>query len=74
MSAQDNLGRQFTMLSIPAREIQAGDRLDATGKVRVHAAKMIGDRMMAAHKLRGSKAPGMNSYHPDDMVKVWRKA
>lgn len=73
MSAQDNLGRQFTMLSIPAREIQAGDRLDATGKVRVHAAKMIGDRMMAAHKLRGSKAPGMNSYKPDQQVTVWRK-
>ena len=61
------------MLSIPAREIQAGDRLDATGKVRVHAAKMIGDRMMAAHKLRGSKAPGMNSYKPDQQVTVWRK-
>ena len=73
MSAQDNLGRQFTMLSIPAREIQEGDRLDATGKVRVHAAKMIGDRMMAAHKLRGSKAQGMNSYKPDQQVTVWRK-
>ena len=62
------------MSRIAARDIQPGDRLDAAGKVRVHAARMIGENMVAAHKLRGSKAPGMNSYHPDDMVKVWRKA
>ena len=62
------------MSRIAARDIQPGDRLDAAGKVRVHAAKTIGERMMAAHTLRGSKAPGMSSYHPDDMVKVWRKA
>ena len=71
MSAKDSLSQK--QFSIPAREIQPGDRLDSSGKIRVHAAKMIGDKMVAAHKLKGSKAPGITSYHPDQMVKVWRK-
>ena len=60
--------------SIPAHQIQPGDRLDPAGKVRVHAARMIGKRFTVAHKTRGSKAPGMSSYDPDQIVKVWRKA
>ena len=59
--------------NIPAKEIQPGDRLDVSGKLRVHAARMIGDKMVAAHKLRGSKAPGVTSYDPHQIVKVWRK-
>jgi hypothetical protein len=34
---------------------------------------MIGDKMVAAHRLRGSKAPGVTSYDPDQIVRVWRK-
>jgi hypothetical protein len=42
-------------------------------KVRVHAAKMIGNDFVVAHKLRGSKSPGVSMYKPDDKVRVWRK-
>jgi len=59
--------------SIPAIQIQPGDRLDPAGKVRVHAARMIGKRFTVAHKTRGSKSPGMSDYDPDQIVRIWRK-
>lgn len=74
MSAEDNLSKtQFEAVNITAQEIQAGDYLDISRKTRVHAAKMIGDNFTVAHKLRGSKAPGVSMYKPDDKVRVWRK-
>ena len=59
--------------NIPAKEIQPGDRLDSAGKLRVHAARIIGKKMVAAHKLKGSKSPGITEYDPDQIVRVWRK-
>ena len=74
MSAEDNLSKpQFEAVNIVAQEIQAGDYLDSTRKIRVHAAKMIGENFTVAHKLRGSKAPGITDYKPDQTVRVWRK-
>ena len=69
------MGRQaeFEMGKIAAKDIIPGDYLDSTVKLRVHAAKMIGNDFVVAHKLRGSKAPGITSYHPEQEVKVWRK-
>lgn len=74
MSAENNLSKtQFEAVNITAQEIQAGDYLDVSRKTRVHAAKMIGENFTVAHKLRGSKAPGVSMYKPDDKVRVWRK-
>ena len=70
MSRKDN----FEAAHVAAREIAPGDYLDASMKLRVHAAKMIGNDFVVAHKLRGSKSPGVSMYHPDDKVRVWRKA
>jgi hypothetical protein len=64
---------EFEASHIAAREIVPGDYLDASVKLRVHAAKMIGNDFVVAHKLRGSKAPGVSTYKPDDKVRVWRK-
>lgn len=64
---------EFEAAHIAAKDIQPGDYLDSTQKIRVHAVKMIGDELVAAHRLRGSKAPGMSSYKPDAKVRVWRK-
>jgi len=64
---------EFEMGKVSAKEIIPGDYLDPNVKVRVHAARMIGDNIVVAHKLRGSKAPGVTSYHPDQEVRVWRK-
>jgi hypothetical protein len=64
---------EFESSHIAAREIAPGDYLDASVKLRVHAAKMIGNDFVVAHKLRGSKSPGVSTYKPDDKVRVWRK-
>lgn len=64
---------EFEAAHIAARDIIPGDYLDPSAKLRVHAAKMIGNDFVVAHKLRGSKAPGTTSYSPDQMVRVWRK-
>jgi hypothetical protein len=64
---------EFQSSHIAAREIAPGDYLDASVKLRVHAAKMIGNDFVVAHKLRGSKAPGVSTYKPDETVRVWRK-
>ena len=64
---------EFEAAHIAARDIQPGDYLDPSVKVRVHAARMIGNNFVVAHRLRGSKAPGITDYKPDDKVKVWRK-
>jgi hypothetical protein len=64
---------EFEAAHIAARDMQPGDYLDSTRKVRVHAVKMIGEDLVAAHRLRGSKAPGVTHYKPDAKVKVWRK-
>jgi hypothetical protein len=69
MSRKDN----FEAAHVAAREIAPGDYLDASMKLRVHAAKMIGNDFVVAHKLRGSKAPGVSMYKPDEKVRVWRK-
>jgi hypothetical protein len=64
---------EFESSHIAAREIAPGDYLDPSVKLRVHAAKMIGNDFVVAHKLRGSKSPGVSTYKPDDKVRVWRK-
>jgi len=64
---------EFESAHIAARDMQVGDYLDASAKIRIHAVKQIGANMVAAHKLRGSKAPGVSSFKPDDKVRVWRK-
>lgn len=64
---------EFESSHIAAREIVPGDYLDPSVKLRVHAAKMIGNDFVVAHRLRGSKAPGVSTYKPDDTVRVWRK-
>ena len=64
---------EFEMGHIAAKEIIPGDYLDPAVKLRVHAAKMIGNRMTVAHKLRGSKSPGVTQYDPEEKVRVWRK-
>ena len=69
MSRKDN----FEAAHVAARDIAPGDYLDASMKLRVHAAKMIGNDFVVAHKLRGSKAPGVSMYKPDEKVRVWRK-
>jgi hypothetical protein len=63
----------FEAAHVAARDIAPGDYLDASMKLRVHAAKMIGNDFVVAHKLRGSKAPGVSMYSPDEKVRVWRK-
>ena len=71
----DKMSRQeeFESSHIAAREIAPGDYLDPSVKLRVHAAKMIGNDLVVAHKLRGSKSPGVSMYKPDETVRVWRK-
>lgn len=64
---------EFEAAHITAKEIAPGDYLDPAVKVRVHAAKMIGNDFVVAHKLRGSKSPGVSMYRPDEKVRVWRK-
>ncbi|NBT46630.1 MAG: hypothetical protein EBT07_02255 [Actinobacteria bacterium] len=64
---------EFEAAHIAARDIQPGDYLDPGVKVRVHAARMIGNNFVVAHRLRGSKAPGVKEYKPDESVRVWRK-
>lgn len=64
---------EFESAHVTAKEIAPGDYLDASVKLRVHAAKMIGNDFVVAHKLRGSKSPGVSMYKPDDKVRVWRK-
>ena len=64
---------EFESSHIAAKEIAPGDYLDPSVKLRVHAAKMIGNDFVVAHKLRGSKSPGVSTYKPDDKVRVWRK-
>ena len=64
---------EFESAHVTAKEIAPGDYLDPSVKLRVHAAKMIGNDFVVAHKLRGSKAPGVSTYKPDDKVRVWRK-
>jgi hypothetical protein len=64
---------EFESSHIAAKEIAPGDYLDPSVKLRVHAAKMIGNDFVVAHKLRGSKSPGVSMYKPDDKVRVWRK-
>lgn len=69
MSRKDD----FEAAHVAARDIAPGDYLDASAKVRVHAAKMIGNDFVVAHRLRGSKSPGVSTYKPDETVRVWRK-
>ena len=69
MSRKDN----FEAAHVAARDIAPGEYIDASMKLRVHAAKMIGNDFVVAHKLRGSKAPGVSMYSPDEKVRVWRK-
>ena len=64
---------EFEAAHVAARDIQPGDYLDSSMKVRVHAARMIGSNFTVAHRLRGSKAPGITDYKPDQTVRVWRK-
>lgn len=64
---------EFESAQVAARDLQPGDRLDISGKVRVHAVKPIGDKIGAAHKTRGSKSGGISMYSPDQQVRVWRK-
>lgn len=65
--------KDFIRQIVSARDIQPGDFLDMAGKVRVHAARQVGESIFVAHKLRGSKAPGMSSFEPDKQVAVYRK-
>lgn len=58
---------------IKASEMQVGDRLDPSGRIRVaniHPKK--DDRVLAQTKVRGARSANIQSWHPETTVKVWR--
>ena len=57
---------------IAARDIQVGDRLDISGKVRVHRVMKRDNEILAGTKTRGSGTGGLASWHPDKEIKVYR--
>jgi hypothetical protein len=64
---------EFEAAHISARDIQAGDRLDISGKTRVSRTAVHNDKVLVAHKTRGARSGGVNTYKVTDSVKVWRK-
>jgi hypothetical protein len=62
----------MTRHDIPAHEVQVKDRLDRSGKIRVHATLTRNGETTLAWRLRGSKAPGTTSHPADKTVTVWR--
>jgi hypothetical protein len=62
----------FEASVISAKEIQVGDRLDISGKTRVHNVMNRGHEVVAGTKTRGSGSGGVKSWHPDAEVKVYR--
>ena len=64
--------KTFEMSVISAKDIQVGDKLDISGKTRVHAVKDFGHNITAGIKTRGSGTGGVMSWHPTEQIKVWR--
>ena len=62
----------FEASVISAKDIQVGDRLDITGKVRVHRIMRRENEVLAGTRTRGSGTGGIQSWHPDAEVKVYR--
>ena len=65
--------KSFTPAKISAKDIKVGDRLDKAGKTRVHAVKMIGDKIAVGLKTRGSRGGGFKSWNPEEDITVFRK-
>jgi len=65
--------KSFTPAKISAKDIKVGDRLDKAGKTRVHAVKMIGDKIAVGLKTRGSGTGGFASWNPEENITVFRK-
>ena len=62
----------FEASVISAKDIQVGDRLDITGKTRVHRIMKRDNEILAGTKTRGSGTGGIASWHPDAEVRVYR--
>jgi hypothetical protein len=62
----------FVSAVVTAREIQVGDRLDMSGKTRVHATREYDDKVLVAHKTRGARSGSVNNYKATDNVRVYR--
>lgn len=62
----------FVSAVVTAREIQVGDRLDMSGKTRVHATREYDDKVLVAHKTRGARSGSVNTYKATDNVRVYR--
>lgn len=73
-AAGDTNSKGMTRHDVLASEVQIGDFLDISGKVRVHNTNVRGTRATLAYKVRGSKAPGVHVRNHDDVISVWRKA
>lgn len=67
------LNRQ--QFSIPASQVQVGDHTDRSGKTRVSKVHQppSTERVLAQVQTRGARSPSVQSWHKDDVVKVWRK-
>ena len=65
--------KSFTPAKISAKDIKVGDRLDKAGKTRVHAVKMIGDKIAVGIRTRGSRGGGFKSWNPEEDITVFRK-
>jgi len=71
--AQNSESKSFTAAKISAKDIKVGDRLDKAGKTRVHAVKMIGDKIAVGLKTRGSGTGGFAEWNPEEDITVFRK-
>lgn len=63
----------LTRHEVLASDVQQGDFLDISGKVRVHQTRTANGQTTLAYKVRGSKAPGIRIHPEDKAVYVWRR-
>lgn len=70
---RDSAGR-WTRVSVPARSVVVGDRLDPAGKKRVTKTHPRNGRILLATQLKGARSGSIQSHKEDDMVDVYRQA
>lgn len=57
--------------TITARELKVGDRIDA--RSRITRVMVRGDQVVAQTKVQGSKAPSVQCWSVDEVIRVGRK-